>query len=362
MKECTRCLFTEDVATIMDDGQCEYCKLHDKLEAQSTEFAPVLQKIKRSGRKYDCLIGISGGVDSSTLLYAAVIKWGLNPYVIHFDNGYNKPEAEENMRNLCRLSTYSGVKHREDISFERIKSSEEAQYEYQIMNMALLNYGLPDADIPNDIAMTKIMYKKAKQLGIKYILNGHDFRTEGSSPKGWSLIDSEYLASVYEKFTGRKAEHFPFFTKWDNIKYGLCGIKQVRPFHFKDVPRKELESEMRKMIRFVWYAAKHGENNYTEYVGSFYLPFYHNIDKRLTYLSAQMRSGDLTRKEAKRIIENNKYNLNTKYFKQLNWYVGVNTAQRSDFKRTNFKKHRLIFWIAAKLRIVPYTFYAKYCK
>ena len=167
-RECKRCLFTEDVATIMEDGECEYCKLHDKLEAQSTEFAPILKEIKKSGKgRYNCLIGISGGVDSSTLLYAAITKWGLKPYVIHFDNGYNKPEAEENMKNLCRLSTYSGVTHREDISFERIKLSDEAKYEYRIMNMALLNYGLPDADIPNDIAMTKVMYEKAKNLGIK---------------------------------------------------------------------------------------------------------------------------------------------------------------------------------------------------
>lgn len=356
-RECKRCLFTEDVATIMEDGECEYCKLHDKLEAQSTTFAPVLQKIKRSGRKYDCLIGISGGVDSSTLLYAAVIKWGLKPYVIHFDNGYNKIEAERNMRNLCYYTRILTAHQ------ERIKLSDQKySSEYHTMNRALHTYCLPDADIPNDIAMTKIMYEKAKKLGIKYILNGHDFRTEGSSPKEWSLIDSEYLASVYETYTWRKAKHFPFFTKWDNIKYGLHGIKQVRPFHFKDVPRKEIEVEMRSAIGFNDYGGKHRENYYTEYVGCYYLPIYHNIDKRITYLSAQIRSGDLLKSTAKEILSSS-----IDYKEEIGTlpdciHYAFKKKSRSDFKRTNFKKHRLIFWLAAKFRIVPYTFYAKYCK
>ena len=359
MKECKRCLFDESVAKIGESGQCEYCDLHDQLERQSGEFAPILQKIKRSGRNgYDCLIGISGGVDSSTLLYAAVVKWELNPFVIHFDNGYNKPEAEENMRNLIESF---GI----FLDFEVVKLSEQKyETEYNYMNFALNCFLLPDADIPNDIAMTKIMYEKAKQLGIKYILNGHDFRTEGSSPKDWSLIDSEYLASVYEKYmgAGRKPKHFPFFTKWDNIKYGLHGIRQVRPFHFKDVPRKEIEKEMRYTIGFKEYGGKHRENYFTEYVGCYYLPKYHNIDKRVTYLSAQIRSGEITKYDAYVILgQPIDYEKPPKVLPKFT-FEGTQIKKRSDFKRTNFKKHRAIFWIAAKLRIVPYTFYVKYCK
>lgn len=360
MKECKRCLFDESVAKIGESGQCEYCDLHDQLERQSGEFAPILQKIKRSGRNgYDCLIGISGGVDSSTLLYAAVVKWKLNPFVIHFDNGYNKREAEDNMMQLIWLLNF---KQERSISFQTIYLADtDFSREYMEMNNALHHYRLPDADIPNDIAMTKIMYEKAKQLGIKYILNGHDFRTEGSSPKDWSLIDSEYLASVYETFTGRKSKRFPFFTKWDNIKYGLHGIRQVRPFHFKDVPRKEIEKEMRDAIGFKEYGGKHRENYYTEYVGCYYLPEYHRIDKRITYLSAQVRSGDITKQEANEILSFPvDYDLRVDILPS--YLNGAHVKTRSDFKRTNFKKHRAIFWIAAKLRIVPYTFYVKYCK
>jgi len=98
-EECPRCLFTDDIAEIKD-SQCEYCNLSDKLEFAADDFEKdVLPKIAK-GRKYDCLIGISGGLDSSTLLYAAVTKWKLKPLVLHMDNGWNTSQAEHNMKML----------------------------------------------------------------------------------------------------------------------------------------------------------------------------------------------------------------------------------------------------------------------
>ena len=348
MKECTRCLFTEDIATIMEDGQCEYCKLHDKLEVQSQDFTPVLWKIKQAGKgkQYDCVIGISGGVDSSTLLYAAVTKWKLKPLVIHFDNGYNKIEAEENMKRLC------GIVNVDYVRYIAINSS------YEQLNIMLRDYILPDADIPNDIAMTKLIYEAARMYKIKYILNGHDFRTEGSSPKKWSLIDSKYLRAVGESwFSSDSFSSFPFFTIKDQLYYAFLGIKQVRPFHYKNSNRNELELEMRNNIGFVDYGGKHAENLYTEWVGKYYLPTYHNIDKRITYLSAQVRSGIITKDKAKEILAQP-----INYTGNDQWFIGRNRKDRSDFPRYNFKKYRAFWWVLMKLKAVPYTMYAKYCK
>jgi tRNA(Ile)-lysidine synthase TilS/MesJ len=116
-------------------------------------------------------MGISGGIDSSTLLYTAVKYWNLKPLVIHFDNHWNAPEALHNMSQLVKLL---GV---DSITYTVNKE------EYDRLNDAFLWAGTPDADIPNDIAMTKLMYDTAFKYNIKYILNGHDFRTEGSTPK-----------------------------------------------------------------------------------------------------------------------------------------------------------------------------------
>lgn len=348
MKECTRCLFTEDIATIMPDGECEYCKLHDKLEAQSQDFTPVLWKIKQSGKgkQYDCVIGISGGVDSSTLLYAAVMKWKLRPLVIHFDNGYNKIEAEENMRNLCEETNTNYIRY---INHNTI---------YRSLNATLRHLVLPDADIPNDIAMTKLIYEAARMYKIKYILNGHDFRTEGSSPKKWSLIDSKYLRSVGEFWIPHNDfDRFPFFTIKDQLYYAFLGIKQVRPFHYKNSNRAQEEIEMRERIGFKEYGGKHAENLYTEWVGKYYLPNFHSIDKRITYLSAQVRSGTITKWEAKETLAQP-----IDYDGSNQWDVGYTKTNRSHFPRYNFKKYRAFWWVLMKAKVVPYTFYAKYCK
>src|SRR5690606_29461099 len=113
--ECPRCLFTSDIATI-GERQCNYCDLHDKLEAQSNpaDFYKVLEKIRKHKGQYNCLVGISGGLDSSTLLYAAVKHWGLKPLVIHFDNGYNNAQATANMNNLVSKLNVNAIVYKLD--------------------------------------------------------------------------------------------------------------------------------------------------------------------------------------------------------------------------------------------------------
>lgn len=345
MKECKRCLFTSDFANI-GEHQCEYCDLHDSLEAQANpeQLKPLLDKI-RTNKKYDCIMGISGGVDSSLLLYLAVKKWNLKPLVIHFDNHYNAPEAIHNMSQLVKLLNV------DSIIFNVNKS------EYDTLNEAFIQAGLPDADIPNDIAMTKLMYETADKYGIKYILNGHDFRTEGSTPKPWTYMDAKYIRSVYFWHTGKELTNYPLFTFKDQLYYAFKGIKNVRPFHYI-TEREELENEMKAFIGFKEYGGKHCENLYTEFVGSYLLPKKFGIDKRIVYLSAMVRSGKLTKEEARVKFEKKaEFDLN-----RLPISIPSVIRQRSEFGRYDFKKYRLLMWILAKLKVVPYTFYIKYCK
>lgn len=354
-KECSRCLFTEDIAKIMPDGECEYCKLHDKLEKQSKPegLAPILTKIANSKGKYNCLIGISGGLDSSTLLYAAVKKWHLKPLVIHFDNHWNNAIATENMANLVKSLNVDSITYTIN------------KKEFDLLNEAFLAAGVPDADIPNDIAMTKLMYETADKYKIKYILNGHDFRTEGSTPAKWTYMDAKYIQSVYGAYTGKTLTNYPLFTFTDQIIYGLKGIKQVRPFHF-GFDRESIEYEMIEETGWKSYGGKHCENIYTEFVGAYLLPNKFNIDKRVVYLSAQVRSGALTRKEA---IEKMKVKplfdlekLGSYQEKIVGLYITAKKQSRTIFGRYNFKKYKFLIWLLAKIKVVPYTFYVKYAK
>lgn len=353
--ECPRCLFDSDIAKIPVGKQCEYCDLHDTLEKQARpdDLEKVLDRIRSHQGKYNCIIGISGGLDSSTLLYAAVSDWGLRPLVIHFDNGWNDPIATENMRKLVEKLGVDEIVYRVN------------KQEYDALNDAFLAAGVPDADIPNDIAMTKLMYKLAYENNIKYILNGHDFRTEGSTPAKWTYMDAKYIQSVYKCWmSGARLRNYPLFTFFDQIWYALAGIKQVRPFHYGAFNRKQMEDEMIKRIGWKSYGAKHCENIYTEFVGAYLLPQKFGIDKRRVYLSARIRSRDLDRNVALKILENppafNFDKLGERSLEIMELSKS-HKRDRKDFDHYDFKRWRWVIWLLAKLKVVPYTFYKKYC-
>lgn len=356
--ECCRCLFDSSFARILESGECEYCKLHDQLEAQSNpaQLEVIISRIKRNGRKkqYDCIIGISGGLDSSTLLYAAVRVWGLRPLVIHFDNGWNTPAAESNMKNLV---------DRLGVNFIRYSVN---KHEYDELNWAFLESGIPDADIPNDIAMTKLMYNTAHKYGIKYILNGHCFRTEGSTPRDWTYMDARYIQSVYTTMTGKKLKDYPLFTFWDQIYYGFRGIKQVRPFHYI-TDRSKLELETKNLASWSDYGGKHAENLYTEFVGAWWLPRKFGIDKRIVYLSAKVRSGIISKTQAQIAFSAPSwFDLDKLGIVMKNDVIDTlkhyPNRPRTDYDRYNFKKYRWLIWLLTKMKVVPYTMYVKYCK
>ena len=175
--KCSRCVCDESIPgfEVDDQGICNYCKLYDKLDKQYPidEFIinNLIQQIKKSGRgkKYDCIIGISGGCDSSYLLYKAV-EWGLKPLAVHYDNGWNTEIASSNMKKIIESLKI-------DLKIYTVSISE-----INDIWKSFLKSGVPDIEAPTDIALTTITYKAAADNNIKYILSGHSFRTEGVAP------------------------------------------------------------------------------------------------------------------------------------------------------------------------------------
>lgn len=357
VEECKICLFDDEISEIGTDGICNYCKLQEQLAAQSMNFQPVLQEMKEhgSGKQYDCLIGISGGADSSILLYMAVKFWGLRPLVIHMNNRWNNSQAENNMRVICEKLNVNSIVFYLD------------KKEYDNLNDAFLGLGLPDADIPNDIAMAKIMLQTADNYGIKYILNGHDFKREGSTPAKWTYMDSKYIESVYTKWTGKKLKNYPLLTVWDQIFYGLKGIKQIRVFHYEENSTDDVRSEvLNELIAMGWqsYGEKHCENIYTEFVGAHLLPGKFGIDKRRVYLSAQIREGLITKEYANEVLRNQPSFDLSKLGARRDEIVRLTRGpigNREHYDHYDFKKWRIIIWLLTKFRLLPYTFYKKYC-
>ena len=357
-RECPRCLFNADFANVPPNGQCNYCDLQDQLRAEANPslWQPLLNKIKRAGenKPYDVQIGISGGEDSSIMLYMAVKVWNLRPLVIHFNNRTNRPEADSNIRVLTKALNVNFIEYFVD------------QKEYDALCDAFLLAGVQDADIPNDIAMAKLMYSAARQYGIKYILNGHDYAREGSSPSAWSYMDARYVRSVFKTWgrLGNKLKNYPLYTFWDQIMSGILRIKQVRPFHF--MPDLDRASVLQTLKAIGWqdYGGKHNENIYTAFVGNFLLPRKFNIDKRRTYLSAQIREGYIDKEYAKEILKTPaEFNLADLGDRGPHILKLVNLSKignRLNYDRYDFKRLKPIIWLLYKMGIVARTFFYKY--
>lgn len=357
MKECNRCLFDDSFVKIHEDGECEYCKLQDKLRESSKaeDWPPLLEKVKKAGKgqQYDCVVGISGGEDSSVLLYSVVKIWGLRPLVVHFNNRTNREVANNNIRVLVDHLNVNFVEHFLD------------KQEYDNLTYALLKAGVPDCDIANDVCMSKIIYSTALNNGIKYIITGHDFRNEGSSPKAWSFIDYTYINDIYKTYYGKDLHNYPLLNIWDQVIGGILGIKKVNPYHYAPHNREEVLKELAK-IGYKDYGGKHNENIYTAFIGNYVLPVKFGIDKRRTYLSAKIREGVMSKATAKKILETPSYfNLDDLGDQKDILLTLVNDSpigSRDRFKQTNFKAMKPLFWVLMKLGIVPQTMYEKYCK
>jgi hypothetical protein len=347
--ECSRCLLTSDVTNV-ENGYCDFCRMHDELEKLRPEgLEKILAKVRKQ-KGYQVLIGISGGFDSAYLLWYTVHVLKLKPLVLHFDNGWNYPFAERNMMNLV---------YKLGVGLVRVYKDEY----YDKLCGALLLAGVKDADIANDMYMADIMQTTARKYKIKYVFNGHDYRTEGSTPIKWSYMDAKYIQSVYKWAYDEplKTQHLQTF--WKQIK---SGIKQIRVFHYTEVPQI-LKAAVLTELGFEDYPVKHGENIYTKWVGYWLLPVKWGIDKRKVYLSAQIRSNYLSKEQALKKLQE-PVDFENEYIEQIEKTVGVTIAQAlnaekhtyKDFDYYNFKRFKPLIWVMMKLKLVPYTFYKKY--
>lgn len=357
MSKCKRCGlefgYPKIRANESEFNQCYYCNLTDRLKKQyeNKDIFDLVKQIKKEGkaRQYDCLIGISGGIDSSILLYMAMKVFQLKVLAIHYDNWYNTPEAEANIRLL-----------QNNLNFDFIRFTLNKQTVDEA-NAKLIDAGVPDSDIHNDMTMAYLMNKTAIDYKIKYILNGHNYRTEGTSPIEWTYMDARYLQSITGQKWFKNTIWFQLLTSWK-------GVKQVRPFYY--LFESEIENVKKYLfdIGFNKYSCKHGENYHTLFVGAYYLPKRFGIDKDSTTYKAAMKRNRI--KSLKQEPVSLQYIFNNIPFskEQIDSLPFITPAQvetnrnKYDSYRSTFKKYRLFFFILTKLLFFPELFYKKYCK
>lgn len=297
---CTRCIMdTSDAEISFDEsGVCNHCKQYYERVAKErftgkegeTRLKELVTKIRRHGRgkEYDCLIGVSGGVDSTTVAYHAK-RLGLRPLAIHLDNGWNSELAVDNIKGtLDRLGIdlYTHV-----IDWE----------EFRDLQMSFLKASVPNSEIPTDHAILALLINTALKWGIKYVLQGGNVATEGILPFSWGYYnqDLKHLKAVHRRFGAKRLRTLPQLSLCRFV-YAIMvrGVKYIPILNYLDYNKHEAKNLIQEQFGWRDYGGKHYESIYTRFFQGYILPVKFGYDKRRAHLSTLVCSGEITRQEA----------------------------------------------------------------
>ena len=271
------------------DMLMEYRRQYPRGEKGNKEWKEYVSNIKKSGKgkRYDCIIGVSGGTDSSYLMHLAKEVYGLRPLAVNLDNGWSSDISVKNIAKITKaleidLETYV-------IDYEEIKD----------ILISYIKAGMPWIDIPTDLAIKSVLYKIAKREKLKHILIGHDFRSEGSQPNEWSNGDAKQLKYIQKKFGTKKIKTFPNMSLFSHFWFSYVRkIKTLYPFFFIEYNKQDAQNFLIDNYNWEYYGGHHHENIFTKFAISNWMPNKFGMEKRIITYSAQIIDGKMTREEA----------------------------------------------------------------
>jgi N-acetyl sugar amidotransferase len=299
---CTRCIMdTSDPDIVFDAaGVCNRCTEAISLLSKPPHSLPpeekrrlldsVVSEIKAAGKgaKYDCIIGVSGGVDSSYVAYK-VHQLGLRPLAVHLDNGWNSKIAVTNVENALRKMGIDLFTH--VIDWEEFKD----------LQLSFLKASTPDSEIPSDHAIFSILYHVAARHGVKYIIAGMNTSTESILPRAWSQghTDWKYIRSVHARFGSVPLKTFPHRSLFHEAWFRLVkGIRWVNILDLMEYRKQDALKVLQEEVGWESYGGKHHESIYTRFFQAHILPTKFGYDKRRAHLSSLIASGQITREKA----------------------------------------------------------------
>lgn len=297
---CTRCVMdtTDPEISFDENGYCNHCtdffrkapaNLYKGAESDKI-LEDIIKNIKKDGRNktYDCLIGISGGVDSSYVAYAAKNN-GLRPLVVHFDNGW---DTELSIRNIENVVNKLGFEYQTYVvDWEEFKD----------VQLAYLKASVLDMETPTDHAFLAALYKIATDFKIKYIITGSNYATEAILPKSWGYNskDIRQLKAIYHQFGKGKFKSFPLLGFWREFYYTYFrGIRLVRLLQHLPYTKTGAIQTLHDVLDWEYYGGKHYESLFTKFSQAYILPVKFNVDKRKAHLSTLICNGEISRDEA----------------------------------------------------------------
>lgn len=301
---CSHCIMdTSDPNISFDErGQCDYCNNFEKTIAPNwhtdvqghSVLMHLAERIRESakGRDFDCIIGLSGGLDSSYTAYVAKEKMGLRPLLFHVDAGWNTDQAVGNIEKLVDglgLDLYTEV-----INWEEMKD----------LQVAFLRSQIPDQDLPQDAAFFSSLYKFARKHKIKYVITGSNISTECCrEPEEWGGylgIDKQLFKDIHSRFGKRPLDTFHLVDILVSKIYyqRLLGMQVVKPLDMVPFIKKEAEDELERRFGWQRFQHKHHESRFTRFYEDYWLPRKFGFHKRRAHFSSLIMTGQMTRDAA----------------------------------------------------------------
>lgn len=322
-QRCTHCIMdnaSDNTITFDENGRCNYCTAAEK-EINTTTYFPgeegnarlqaILTKIKEEGKgkEYDCIMGISGGLDSSYLAYLGY-KWGLRILAVHIDDGFDTEISKENIRKLCQAC---------HIDLHTITPDQE---QYDALTRAYMEAGVPNLAIPQDNILFAFLYHMVEKTGIRYFLGGGNFALESILQQGntHSAMDVVNIKAINRKFGTTKINKLKFVSAYKKYLMQKTGkMQNLRLLNYIDYNRERAFQELKDFCGFEYYGRKHLENSLTAFLQLYWLPKKFGVDKRTSHLSSMIVSGQMTREEALKEAEEPIYDeaLMTQYIAQI---------------------------------------------
>jgi len=366
---CPRCITDSTIPGFaMGPSQCVYCDLHDALNEaypiNEAHFISEVQQIRAERENpldYDGIVGVSGGCDSSYLLHKLRTQ-GLRVVAVNYDNGWDTKVARDNIMKLCKVL---GV----PLAITKTEPGDA-----ESVWLSFLKSGVTDVEAPTDIALTRVLYDAARKYKVKYIFDGHSFRTEGVAPIGLSYMDGRYIADVWKHYGKGGPYPLPNLTigRWISDMV-LKGFKRPRLLY--SLPYDKNKAKATMIAKYGWedYGMHHAENEFTTWFGYVYRPQRVKVDGRKVSLSAFVREGTMTRDAALKVVSEPPAippYATTEYIAErlgiklhmLQQYMRAPIADRNEYEsyRATFKRLKPLFWALHKAGRVPTTFYKKY--
>jgi len=285
------------------DGVCSHCRLADRIlptvhwtpEASGRALADVAERIRKAGagQEYDCVIGLSGGVDSSYTAHLAH-QMGLRPLAVHFDNGWDSELAVENIQRVIERCSFDLTTYVIDWR------------EFRDLQRAFLLASVVDIELLTDHAISAATVGLARKHGIRHLLSGENLATEHGLPSAWVWHKRDWtnIRAIHAAYGRVPLRSFPHLStaRWHAMQMVGRGVKVVRPLNLVNYRRDEAAATLAREFGWREYGGKHHESGFTKFYQGAILPRKFGIDKRRVHLSDRIRNGELTREEALAVV------------------------------------------------------------